>query len=91
MEFWQLWWVWAAGGLSLAILEVFAPGYFFLGFAAGAVIVGLGLATGLLGGSLPAMALVFALVSLVAWLVVRRLAGVRKGQVKVWDRDINEN
>ncbi len=91
MEVWQLWWVWAAGGLVLAILEVFAPGYFFLGFAAGAVLVGLGLATGLLGGSLPIMALVFAVVSLVAWLIVRRLAGVRKGQIKVWDRDINEN
>ena len=91
MEVWQLWWVWAAGGLVLAILEVFAPGYFFLGFAAGAVLVGLGLATGLLGGSLPMMALVFAVVSLVAWLIVRRLAGVRKGQIKVWDRDINEN
>jgi inner membrane protein len=91
MEIWQLWWVWAAGGLVLAILEVFAPGYFFLGFAAGAVLVGLGLATGLLGGSLPVMALVFAVVSLVAWLVVRRLVGVRKGQTKVWDRDINEN
>ena len=91
MEIWQLWWVWAAGGVVLAILEVFAPGYFFLGFAAGAVLVGLGLATGFLGGSLPVMALVFAVVSLVAWLIVRRLVGVRKGQVKVWDRDINEN
>jgi membrane protein implicated in regulation of membrane protease activity len=91
MEIWQLWWVWAAGGLVLAILEVFAPGYFFLGFAAGAVLVGLGLATGLLGGSLPVIALVFAVVSLVAWLIVRRLVGVRRGQVKVWDRDINEN
>jgi hypothetical protein len=30
-------------------------------------------------------------VSVVAWLVLRRVVGVREGQVKVWDRDINDN
>jgi hypothetical protein len=39
----------------------------------------------------PALVLIFAVVSVVAWLVLRRMVGVRDGQVKVWDRDINDN
>ena len=30
------------------------------------------------------------LVMLLAWLVLRRVVGVREGQVKIWDRDIND-
>ena len=92
---WDVWWVWVAGGIALAILEVFAPGFIFLGFAVGAVVVGILLALGgsiaaMLAGSVPTMVLVFAISSLVAWLVLRRLEGVRKGQKKLWDTDINE-
>ena len=32
--------------------------------------------------------LVFAVLSLVAWIVLRRVVGVKDGQVKVWDKDI---
>ncbi|MDU8926623.1 hypothetical protein RXV86_04420 [Alisedimentitalea sp. MJ-SS2] len=93
---WQEWWVWVAGGIALAILEIFAPGFIFLGFAVGAVVVGVLLAVGgalstMMSGSVPMMLLVFALSSLVAWLVLRRMEGVRKGQKKLWDTDINEN
>jgi inner membrane protein len=87
---WATWWVWIAGGFALGVLEVLAPGYIFLGFAAGAVLTGVLLALGVLGGSLPILLLVFALLSLASWLVVRRISGVRAGQVKVWDRDIND-
>lgn len=93
---WQLWWVWAAAGIALGILEVLVPGYIFLGFAAGAVAVGLILLVGgplaaWMAASLPILLLVFAVASLVAWLIFRRVLGVRGGQVKVWDRDINDN
>jgi len=93
---WDVWWVWVAAGIALAILELFAPGYIFLGFAVGAVVVGIMLAIGgqisaVLVGSLSAKLLVLALASLVAWLVMRRVAGERKGQKKVWDTDINED
>ncbi len=27
---WDIWWVWVAVGLALAILEIFAPGFVFL-------------------------------------------------------------
>ena len=88
---WQVWWVWIVAGFALGVLEVIVPGYIFLGFAIGAVVVGAGLGVGLLGGSLPALLLVFALASLAAWYGLRRTMGVRDSQVKIWDRDINEN
>ncbi len=90
---WSVWWVWMVGALLLAILEVVAPAQIFLGFAIGAAGVGVALLLGIpgLAGSIPAMLLVFAVVSLIAWLVIRRAVGIRKGQVKVFDHDINED
>ena len=92
MEWWSLWWVWMVGALALAILEVLAPAQIFLGFAAGAAGVGLALLVGVpgLSGSVPILLLVFAVLSLIAWLLIRPLMGVREGQVKHFDHDINE-
>ena len=92
MMWWSLWWLWLVAALVLAILEVVAPAQIFLGFAIGAGGVGLALLLGIpgLGGSIPAMILLFAVLSLVAWLVIRRAVGVRKGQTKVFDHDIND-
>ncbi|CAN0606093.1 unnamed protein product, partial [Ectocarpus sp. 12 AP-2014] len=75
------------------ILEVLAPAQIFLGFALGAAGVGLGLLVGIpgLSTSLPMALVVFGVLSLIAWIGIRRMVGVREGQVKVWDRDINEN
>ena len=89
-QLWNLWWAWIGFGIVLGILEIFAPGYIFLGFAIGAVVTGILTATGVFT-SLPMLLLIFALASVVAWLVLRRVMGVRAGQVKIWDRDINEN
>ena len=90
---WSLWWIWMVGALALAILEVLAPAQIFLGFAVGAAGVGLGLLIGIPGmsTSLPFALVVFGILSLIAWIAIRRLVGVREGQVKVWDRDINED
>lgn len=90
---WSLWWVWMVGAVALAILEVVAPAQIFLGFAIGAAGVGLALLLGVpgLAGSFPWMMMVFALVSLAAWLVVRRAVGVRDGQTKVFEHDVNDN
>lgn len=89
---WAEWWAWVAGGFALGVLEVLAPGYIFLGFAIGAVLVGVLLGFGVLsGGGLPALLTVFAVASLVAWVGLRRIMGVREGQVKLWDRDINDD
>ena len=92
----SLWWVWIAAGLGLGILEVIVPGFLFAGFAVGAVItggvIGLGIpGTGWMSESLINALVVFAVLSVVAWLAMRSLLGVRQGQVKKIDRDINEN
>lgn len=90
---WSLWWVWMIGALALGTLEVMAPAQIFLGFAVGAAGVGFLLLIGVpgLAGSVPLLLLVFAVLSLIAWLVIRRALGVRKGQVKIWRTDVNED
>lgn len=87
---WNVWWVWIVAGFALGVLEILAPGYIFLGFAIGAMAVGLLLLIGVLGGSLPLLLLVFAVLSLGAWFVLRRSVGVADGQVKIWHKDIND-
>ncbi|MFT7059420.1 MAG: hypothetical protein ACJASV_001929 [Pseudorhodobacter sp.] len=87
----SIWWVWIVAGFGLAALEVLLPGYIFLGFAIGAMITGILVGLGILGGNLAALTLVFALASLLAWLGTRKLLGKQAGHVKIWDRDINDN
>jgi len=91
MQLWSIWWVWLVFAALLGILELILPGFMALGFGLGAALVGVLIAFGVLGGNLAVMVLVFAVGSLAAWIGLRRWAGIRKGQVKVWDRDINEN
>lgn len=90
MSWFSLWWVWIVIGFALGVLEVLAPGYIFLGFAIGAVATGILVGLGVLGG-LPVTLLVFAVASLAAWWVMRKLLGSHAGKVKIWDRDINDN
>jgi membrane protein implicated in regulation of membrane protease activity len=84
------WWAWVVLGFALGVLEILAPGYIFLGFAIGAVLTGIVVAVGIPAGP-AALILIFAVLSVIAWLILRRTMGVREGQVKVWDRDINDN
>ena len=84
------WWVWMSASLLLATLEVLVPGYVFLGFALGALGVGLLMTVVSLSG-IATMLLIFAALSLAAYLGLRRVFGLKTGSVKVWDRDINEN
>jgi len=93
---WSIWWVWIIGALVLGFLEVLAPAFIFLGFAIGAGLTGLALLVGgplaaWLSGSLPVTLLVFAVLSLISWLVLRQVMGVREGQLKTFDHDINED
>lgn len=87
---WAQWWVWMVAGFALGVLEVLAPGFIFLGFAIGAVATGLVVALGITA-SLPALLLMFAVLSCVAWLLLKRFFGRVDGQVKMWDRDVNDN
>jgi len=92
---WSIWWVWGLAAIALGFAEVLLPTYLFLGFAVGAALIG-----GCLWVS-PAMVewgtlspemllLLFAVLSLLAWVVLRRVLGFREGQVKIIDRDIND-
>lgn len=88
---WQEYWAWLAAALVLAILEILLPINVLLGFALGAGAVGVGLFLGVLGAALPVLLVVFGAVSLVAWLVLRHLLGVRAEQVRRIDHDINQD
>lgn len=92
---WSEWWVWMSGAVVLGILEVIVPGYVFIGFGVGAAVTGLiflvgGPLAAWLAGSWTITALVFAVASLVSWIAVRLVLGVRKGQITTFDRDIND-
>lgn len=88
-QFWTVWWVWVVTGCALAVAEVLVPGFVFLGFAIAAMLVGIFVGVGVLGGNVPVLVLVFAVLALAAFVVLRRVVGVTKSQVKVWDKDIN--
>ncbi len=90
MAVWTIWWVWVLAGVILAGLEITLPGFVFLGFAFGAVGSGVLLLLGIAPDNVALLALIFAGLSLAAWLILRRAVGVTKSQVKVWKDDINE-
>lgn len=90
------WWVWIVAGCALGVLELAVPVFVFLGFAIGAVLTGLIEWLGVppaawIAGSLPRHLLVFAVLSLAAWGLLVAVFGLKRGQVKKWDRDINDN
>ncbi|MDO6727385.1 MAG: NfeD family protein [Cognatishimia sp.] len=84
------WWLWLAAALILGILEMVLPGFIFLGFAIGAALVGLAMLGPLTLLSPSAIFLIFAILSLASWLVLRRIFSLPKGQVKTFDHDIND-
>ena len=85
------WWAWAILALALACLEITVPAFVFLGMAIGAGCVALVMA---LGGAdvigAPISVLMFAVISLIATLVLRKVFSLPKGQVKTFDGDIND-
>jgi inner membrane protein len=87
---WATWWAWVVAGFALGVVEVILPGYVFLGFAVGAVLTGGLVGIGVIGGNLAFAILVFALLSLGAWFVLRRVLGRGGRDVKIWHRDIND-
>lgn len=90
MPLWTEWWVWMSGALILATLEVLIPGYIFLGFAIGAGVMGLLILVGVSASGLAITLVIFAVLSLIAYLSMRKFFGLKTGQVKVWDTDVND-
>jgi inner membrane protein len=90
MELISIWWVWVVVAVGLGVLEVLLPSFIFLGFAIAAVIMAV--IVGISGGMGPALAiLIFAVLALVAWLLLRAKFGTSEKDVKVWRDDINKN
>ncbi|MFU1476770.1 hypothetical protein ACM25N_03295 [Roseovarius sp. C7] len=87
---WTVWWVWLSAGLALAALEVFLPGFLFLGFAAAAVVMaGVFLLLPWAPGLAPTLA-VFAILSLIAWVILRRVFRASNDQTRYINEDINK-
>lgn len=90
MLLWEIWWVWIAAALVLAIFELFLPGFICVGFALGAALVGVLFGLGI-ALSLAVALVIFAVFSVAVWIVLRAAFGVRKGQTQTFHRDINED
>ncbi len=87
----SVWWVWLVAAMILAMLEIAAPAFIFLGFAIGAAVTAPIVA--IFGATLSAAGtlLIFAILSLIAWLTLQRVFALKKGQVKTFDSDINDS
>jgi membrane protein implicated in regulation of membrane protease activity len=85
-----LWWFWAAAALVLGIAEVLLPGFIFLGFALGALIM-VAIVSILPGLSAAALLAVFAGLSLACWIVLRLAFKRQSSGTRIIDRDINDN
>ncbi|MEM1341736.1 MAG: hypothetical protein AAF825_12395 [Pseudomonadota bacterium] len=86
------WWLWGVAAVILAVGEVLLPSFILLGFAIGAGVIGFLLLIGVpLAANVPLMFLIFAVISLIAWIGLRRAMGVTETQVKTFDRDINDD
>lgn len=89
MPIWTEWWFWMSAALALATLEVLVPSFVSFGFAIGAFVMGVLTLVGITF-TFPIMLVVFAVASLIAYIGMRYFFALPKGQVKHWDRDINE-
>ena len=85
------WWFWISAAAVLGIVEVLVPTFVFLGFSIGAVAVGLLLATGIVTLSPAWSVVLFALLSLAGYLLLRVALGKSRGEVRVVTKDVNEN
>ncbi|AUH33552.1 hypothetical protein [Paracoccus tegillarcae] len=88
---WDNGWIWLIAALLLALLELLLPGWIFMGIALATAIMGVVILADLWSAGLPLALVVTALLSGVIWLILRRAVGVREGQVRIWDRDINDD
>ena len=85
-----LWWVWLCVALAVGILEVLAPGFIFLGFAIGALIMA-GVVTVFTFSNAPAILALFAILSLIAWIALKAAFRRQSSGARVVTRDINDN
>ncbi|MBW4708668.1 hypothetical protein KX928_12820 [Roseobacter sp. YSTF-M11] len=86
----DLWWVWMAAALALAVIEVLVPGFIFLGFALGALVM-VAVVLAAPGLSAAALLALFSGLSLLAWIGLRIAFKKQSSGARVVHRDINDN
>ena len=84
------WWAWVAFGIILMLLELMMPSYLFLGFGFGAIVTGIALSLGVTMSAQYLM-LMFAIASLISWILLRQVFKLPTGSVQTFDHDINDN
>ena len=89
MILFQAWWFWIGFGLVLGILEILLPVFILLGFGLGSVLTGLVMLSGIVM-TLPQTLFVFAVFSLCAWLLLKKMFGTKHGSAETFDHDIND-
>lgn len=89
-DYLSLWWAWLCVALALGVVELLAPGFIFLGFAIGAVIMAVIVAFVTLS-NVNAMLALFAILSLIAWIALKAAFRKQSSGARIVTRDINEN
>lgn len=89
IEYLTLWWVWICVALALGVVELLAPGFIFLGFALGALAMSVVVFV-LPATNIPAILAMFALLSLIGWVLLRIIFRRQSSGARIVTRDINE-
>ena len=89
-DYLSLWWVWICIALALGVVELLAPGFIFLGFGLGALAMA-GVVLLAPGINIPALLALFAVLSLIAWIILRMGFRKQSSGARVVTKDINDN
>lgn len=90
VDYLSLWWAWICIALVLGVVELLVPGFIFLGFAIGALVMA-GVVAVFAGINVPALLAIFAILSLLAWIGLRIAFRHQSSGARIVTRDINEN
>ena len=87
-DYLSVWWVWICVALALGAVELLAPGFIFLGFAIGALAMAVAVFV-LPATNVPALLAMFAILSLIGWIVLRILFRRQSSDARIVTHDIN--
>lgn len=88
-DYLTLWWPWICIALALGLIELLAPGFIFLGFAIGALAMAV-IVFVLPTTNIPALLAMFAICSLIGWIVLRILFRRQSSDARIVTQDIND-
>ena len=83
------WWAWLTAALVLALIEILAPGFIFLGFALGALAM-TGIVLVATGFSVSVALAIFAGLSLLGWIALRLIFRNQRSAARFIEHDIND-